>query len=1127
MTTPASFNLQALDYSRLLLLDKVTRAPYGLALYPLANLGTRLLVNITATSINLRYVSNGITTTNVSYENKTIEQLAIEINGLSLPIKAQALCKDTVLSSGDLLSYDTSAFVAIPEGFRVHDRLSDSGIVIRTKKYSVKHRNIANFRVLSPYYQSVLLPWYPLITNGQFVQKYREKIYHYGIPEYESQTWSIRYGKPFKDVIGGSLKRLSQNSYKVSRTPIFWNGENINIYRNDVPISNSIIEDIDTHNGIIYFNDTKGLDEITNIDYTYLENNYEYKGININSHFSQNASVLDKFVLLYAKPMEGSDYQRNKKTIYHVVSSSIEEAIASIEAQNVDIPTVIIGGYSVNQVMTSDRVQILDTRSLGGGLISNDGPLSPTQSFRYESPYGTKSKDTPIEDQYNESASFWDIGNWDGEIYPGAAAVAISLPESIRESLSKQDIVDRAAKFMAAGVYPVVDYYKDRLPAVSGRSSQISLLMNGSLIESIPDQSGIAISGVAWLRRDFEVPGSTFTGDWPDEISHSPVTYKAENTGIMWANPQPYQSYLKSTPVAGIEYYYRDLTIITGSKDDTILYSPWKRTVIEDRRPVPNGWLTKGFLDFTHFVNATEIKSVKVNSPFRLDTTGVFKNHIETELQKITQAISGRTEEFSMRGIDGSEISVIPITYNYKDLESETLAIYGDYNGAGRGYNYLFSMVDTNLENGYSGLIDRVGKQVAASFSGVGSRIYPRFYSNGNGYQSYFDQSTTGVDFREVLEQASVYASWKGRTAGYTDPVYTGIQTALVNFVGHLTGMAYTGYFPRTYIVNDPTGTIDFGPQDHFYPTGSGYTEAEVVLTKNSDAFYLYMNPAICSTAMAFRNHLSPQISTISSMMSLAKDTADMALARSSAALTGIRTYSGNPVVQSWYMPYNRYGKYLGSLTRQLISSYDYIYRSQIGATGVTYDALSGMDVSTLDWYFSGIQGLLYNAYDGVAETILRNGVMEPGLADTLYGYGWYVANRSGHIAYRDQYNDLTGAGADYTNKFEGLFTTGLYSLVKGMTTTNASMLEATVVNGETGPFNPFIPSKIFDTLSIGCDINRSKFLPLAQAVFNTITGNYSVNGIYWLDPLKSNQNGGYEDVVAPYFVRLYEAIDG
>lgn len=1133
VSTPASFNTQALDFSRLFLADTVTRAPQGIAIYPLTNLGNKLAVNITATALNIRYTSNTVATSSVTYVNKTIEQVCQEINSLAFPIKAIALISDSILSSGDLFIYDEVNYYSIPENFRTYDRVTNNGIIIRTKKYSIRHKNLVNFKILSPYSQSVLLPWYPLITNGQFVQRYRERLYHYSIPEFDNQVWSIRYGKPFKDVLGGSLRRISNNAYKVSRSPIYWTGENINIYNNDVPYSTSIIEDVDINNGIIYLKDSVDLDERTRIDYTYLEKNFEYRGININAHFSQNPSLLDKFVLIYARPLEGSDYSRNKKTINHVIADSIEAGIQKIESISFDLPSVIIGGYGIGQVSTSDRIRIFDCRSLGGGLVGNEGPISPVKQYKYGYIDVTKPTRSPIENNYKESSSFWDIGNWDGEIYPGAAAISMSFPESLRKKFDKKDILDRATKYVAAGVYPVVEYYPDTLPGVTGRSTQISLLINGNLKEDV-----YGVSGVGWVRSDIEVPGSAITGSWPAEFAVPPTVYRADSTGVLKSGPLDavHQSYLKSTPIAGIEYYSRSVTTVTGAKDDTAVYSPWEKTVMYDTRTVPQGWLCKGYVDFTKSAHNLEIRSVKVNSPFRLDFTGQFKNDLKSEIDSIHSAIDYKTIELPIRAENGSTITINPVNYNYRDITTRELAATAQYFGVGKGYEHVFDLIGSDLEEEYAEVIDSVGKQIYYSVTGYAGVDFFKFYTPGAGYQHFTQSIVSGVDIKSALEQLSKYAAWRRDNYGKTDSLYTGMRQKIA-YITTAIDATVNNYFGKTYTVTSADTTPVFVPDPHKLPTNYSLTDSEVSLEYNTDHEYLYMNPAICSSALAIDDFSGSLATALYNTFNTARNAASNALSRLPVALTGIKTYTGVPVVQSWYLTYNRYGRYLGSVTRQLIDCYDYIYEAQLNASGVTLSGNLGMDVSTLDWYFSGIEYALNAGFNGTSELILKNGVIEPELADTIYAYGWYAERAHEHFSYVDSYRVTghnhdsqletlsSGHNHDTAQKFYGLFKTGLYTLVKGMTTPACSMLEATLVNGNVGPFEPLVPTKIIDALAMGCKLNKELYLPLAQAVFNTITGNYSVNGMYWADPLKSNNNAGTEDLISRKWVRLYKEL--
>lgn len=1130
MSTAASSSLQNIDFSRLVLQERVTRAPYGIAIYPLTNLGVSVSINVTTSAINLRYNTGAVTTISLSYVGKTVEDIVAEINSQILPVRAIALTTGVRLETGDLFLYNTSGYFAVPNGFRYYDRLSSNGVVIRCNKYTVQHKALANFRVLSPYNSSVLLPWYPLISNGQFIQRYQEKIYHYAIPEYSNQQWSIRYGKPFKDVFGASLTRISNNSFKLPRAPVYWTGDNFSIFNGDVPVSNTIIEDVDIKNGIIYVSDSNFINENTSINYSHLENNYEYKGININAHFSQNPNLLDKYVILYAVPVDGISYNKTKQTIKHVVASSVEDAISKIQIIDSNSPFVIIGGYNISQVTTSDRVQILDTRSLGGGLISSEGPINPIK----KSFYGLttlKEKSREIEESYNQGTKFWDIGNWDGEIYPGAAAISVGIPDSLKQKMPREDVESRAFKFIAAGVYTIVDYYKDELPAVTGTSTQISLVLNSSLLEHIG-----GVSGVCWHRDGVELPGSNITGSWPEEFGQLEATYKIDNTGVIATKPDYtiYQSYLKSTPTAGIEYRTREVIYVSGASSELTELGQWKKVVLEDSRPVPEGWVTKGYVEFPKSSNSIEVRSLKVNSPYRLDHTGTFGDSLLYEIKNIASGVLDRTSSSQINSVIGNTIDISPITLKRSSVIDEEYSPYNPYFGAGEGYNFLFELYNSNLYSGFKDLFVKVGDQVASSFTGIDNKYYPMAYdTEGAGYQAFSSGYITGLDVRSVFEQSCRYAFWRRVVSGESDQTYVNLRQRLINLSTNLNKHT-DGYLPKLYTLDAATTSPTFVAESQTVPQYFGYGNAEISDEYSRDNEFLYMNPAAFAATLLVSDYNAVDAVPVVLFTRNAMQGAAKALERFANALTGTRTFTGLPVVQSWYMPYNRYGTYLGSMSRQFISSYEYLMESHHYATNVPVSGFSGIDVTALDWHFSGIEYMLDIAYPHVAATVMRNGILEPEIADTLYSYGWYVANVHHHFEHLDAVAATVHSHGSHSNdpsshpllgKFSGLFTTGLYTLLKGMVSRNSSIYEIPIVNGEHGPYAPKVPSKIFDALAIGCKIDKEKYLPLTQAIFNTVTGNYSVNGLYWTDPTKTSESAGQEDIMSPYFVRLLKEL--
>jgi len=484
-----NFSLTNIDFCRQALLQKITRPLDAIALYPQNSSDTTLsvLVASNATVIAIRYTSSTTVNESISFVNKSINTVVQEINNLNLPIRAVALSNIDVLKQGDIIQTGT-LHKTLPAEFGIYDRIMDRGIVLRAKRIAIRHKNNSKIKVLIPHLEDASLPWYPRITNGAFSQKYNNKIYHFYIPEFDKQAWSTTFGKPFKDLKGIEPVLIDNGRYQLPRFPVYWNGENITLYNGDVPVSQNIIQDIDINNGILYIRPDVFIDSEFTMDYSYLETSYVYKDINVNGHFSQNPLILDKFVVFYLIPIEGN-LGISKRTVYHSIGDSIEHAINAINTNDPTIPIAVIGAYNIQQVFASDRVNILDTRSKGGGLRQGGGPTSPVHYL------DSSIEDTsvPIEALYKESSRFWDIANIDGEPYPGAAAVAINLPLELQEVLPISDIKKRATKFLAAGVYPVLNFSDRDLPAVTGLSSQVSCAINLDLESTLitPQEGGI------------------------------------------------------------------------------------------------------------------------------------------------------------------------------------------------------------------------------------------------------------------------------------------------------------------------------------------------------------------------------------------------------------------------------------------------------------------------------------------------------------------------------------------------------------------------------------------------------------------------------------------------------------
>ena len=530
----SNFRLQNVNFSRQTLLSKISRPLPILALYPTNTEDTTLLVTVSSTTIIITYISSaGTLTPSVVYTGKSSQEVALEISALDVPISARFIHEVASLSSGDLIDVSQTE---MPSGFNVYDRIESNGILLRSNKIAVRHKSTSKIKVLPPYTASPSLPWYPRITNGAFTQEKDGRTYTFNIPEFDNQPWSLIYGKPFRDLQNVRPSRISRNVYQLPRFPVFWNGENISLFNGDAPISANLIEDIDVNNGILYLKPEANVKSGFNIDYTYLETTYEYRELNVNSHLSQNPLLLDKYVVFYLLPTKGNNAARNR-AVYHVIADSIEEGTNSIVLPDQDTPIAIIGAYNIRQLFNADKLSLLDTRSLGGGIKMSSGPKAA--KLNISSPL--IKQDTEIEDFYSEGYRFWDIGNYDGESYPGAAVVAMDLPQDSKNLLPISDLKQRATKHLTAGVYPSLEFTERELPSVSGMSSQISAAYNLDLsdqytketssTEELLDTIPSSFEGAGWLLRDLEVPDSILvSGDW---AGYAPAVLV---TGNQWQN---------------------------------------------------------------------------------------------------------------------------------------------------------------------------------------------------------------------------------------------------------------------------------------------------------------------------------------------------------------------------------------------------------------------------------------------------------------------------------------------------------------------------------------------------------------------------------------------------------------
>lgn len=1063
---------------------------------PLNSANTTLSVQIidNATVIGIRYQAGTTTTESVSFVGKSLARVAQEINALSLPIQAVALSNLESLSQGDLLSLG-SDYVSIPTAFPVHDRYN-SYVLIRSNRFFVKHKSVSNIKLLTPYYEDSALPWYPRITNGSFTDSYDGKIYHYYIPEYDNQVWSPIYGKPFKTLFGIRPLQVDVGVYKLPRYPVYWDGSNILIYNGDVPLTSNSIEDIDTKNGYIYLNRSLNIVQDLRVDYTYLENSYVYPHININGHFNQNPLLLNKYVLIYIVPVEGSS-PVSKRTVFHVVADSVEEALNSIQVRDKNIPYTILGAYSIQQVFSSDKVQLLDTRVLGGGLKLANGPKSPVH-------YIDKALNEDleeIEDKLPYTIGHWDIATYDGEPYPGSAAVLVDLPISLSDKFDKQEIYNKTSKFIAAGVYPHITFSERELPAITGLSTSVSCTFNtdfstvlyqtetGAVLNTIPSSS----EGFGWIKHKLHNTTSYISG------SDSEFNYALQITGNSVITDVPIkQFYLKSSPIAGFSWKEREV-VFTGNYNNAL--STWKQMYAYDTRTVNSGELLKG--DFVLDPNGSikEFKDIRIHAPYHF--TGVLADTVEHNINRILDRKTGVYDSYNSTHVYSSILDgtlVQDNDYFFSPNFNESLIKYCNNNISGQYHSYVTGLIDNLLENG----LDTQG-------------LYLKYFVQSSyGYVNTVSSTDYFFSIKNKLNILHEALKYK-KLIGNQDALYTKGINASNGILSGIVSTIHTGLtsVPYNYIWNSSTNEFTGSP----IPTPAQLTGTitDISFTYNKDYQYLDSMPAIFSVLNTHRDISNYIKSGIENTYTVAKNNV---IDNIDTLLNSNRTYQGQDIVtESWCFDQGRYSTFLGNVLKNLVKSITYL-QSSCKESNLNYSTgdLAGLDL--LNRMFLDIESILDTAYIPFYNMITKSSIFTSDVANVLEAYAWYVNN----------WEDIYGLTSvlyvnDYRAKFKNLATDGTMSLIKSHFSDLGDIYETTYIAQEPGPFALTTPTKIYNSLAQVRKLDPILFDNTILGFCNTVNRLYEDNGLYYNDPLKRTDSPGPETEIVKGLIILHDAI--
>lgn len=340
-------------------------------------------------------------------------------------------------------------------------------------------------KVNAPREEGLLQSWYPMIQFGHYSQIMDQYGTHvkvcYTMPEYDIQHYSDKFGKPYVDVKEEKVEILNSHMVKTQCFPLFINeGETtISLFKKlDDEYFEIKIQDISFSDGIIITKDTISENDNIVCNYTYVEENYIYRGfwrnqddfcrIDLNpntyhtysdmnytpSETKPSKNLFNKVIYFFMRPTV--EYEVSAKNDSLIYDPEDDEEIGTVIAQNketlyhkINDPQpesdhdIYIGSVYIRQNTSLHSTILVDSRTRGGGILS-----SMSDSLRHE-----------LEP---ESDFYLDIGYYDGEPYQENGVIIVRLDNSLLKEFggrfTHSEIEQKVKRWLGFGVYPIIEY---------------------------------------------------------------------------------------------------------------------------------------------------------------------------------------------------------------------------------------------------------------------------------------------------------------------------------------------------------------------------------------------------------------------------------------------------------------------------------------------------------------------------------------------------------------------------------------------------------------------------------------------------------------------------------------------
>lgn len=414
--------------------------------------------SVTVTATDLDFGGGATVGLLTSGVYRPVKDVVADVNALNVNVLAVAL------SNSDRAELATGVFA-----------LATTGTVLRfLRQTHLRYTDLFRIQPLLPLSNTPKEPWYPRVSRGAFCVFKGGRTLRYEVRDFEYQAFSTRAGRPYKEAVLEDPTPIDPSRVQLSKRPVRL-ASDVQVFVDGLP-NNSLVDQVDLNNGILFLTRAIGPNTSMQVSYLYESQAFVYRGVNLNPTLKQNPDLLGKFVGVFMIPykiFDGATTETFERTVFHVIRDTAQAIVDLLPTLTLSdgssAEALLLGIYHVIQTEVPEDLQVIDTRTPGGGLLE---ALSATDVAQDEAGF------------YADKG-----GHFDGEPYPDAGTLILEAPLSIlgsgqvddRETLydsiagtaeidpsaymnpdgalTTEEAVARVRKHVDAGAFVIEDFY--------------------------------------------------------------------------------------------------------------------------------------------------------------------------------------------------------------------------------------------------------------------------------------------------------------------------------------------------------------------------------------------------------------------------------------------------------------------------------------------------------------------------------------------------------------------------------------------------------------------------------------------------------------------------------------------